>query len=333
MRKFQIWGRDLYPARQAQTQLETSRGTTTVEGVHEFTGMVNFYNMFIPEAVKIVWYGAFSEKPKQLLWTNDIEIETAKQAQPAPRHQCHCHWAIGFFSTHLGPPPLIVNYWSCIPFAISIPFATTKISQLWSAGHQCHLSGISEYRLQRISNTERCGKNIPLPNTFSRSAISNIQNVVLDLDYEEMTKAQTEGASLSHNNMLSLHIEEVLVGNTGLTSLCHTSRDTPRPVVRRIWALTSIDPHHTHISGIKILMEISRVLNKTLCHVSVVQSRLLTQVCAPLENDPLITSRFYSINNNIVGPLPMSQVRPAWRWQIDSLAASGRYQWRTWRVQ
>lgn len=57
---------------------------TTVKGLQEFNGMVNFYHRFVPGAARIMQplYAALTRKPQVLLWTPDMDaaFETAKEA-------------------------------------------------------------------------------------------------------------------------------------------------------------------------------------------------------------------------------------------------------------
>ena len=47
---------------------------TTVKGLHEFVGMVNFYRRFIPAAAQTMLplFEALSGKPKTLVWNEDM---------------------------------------------------------------------------------------------------------------------------------------------------------------------------------------------------------------------------------------------------------------------
>ena len=57
---------------------------TSIKGLQEFVGMVNFYHRFIPRAAHIMQplYGMLAGKPKSLVWTAEASLafDTAKQA-------------------------------------------------------------------------------------------------------------------------------------------------------------------------------------------------------------------------------------------------------------
>lgn len=57
---------------------------TTIKGLQQFAGMINFYHRFIPDSAKIMSpiYSAFSGKPKNLVWNKalDLAFRHAKQA-------------------------------------------------------------------------------------------------------------------------------------------------------------------------------------------------------------------------------------------------------------
>jgi len=57
---------------------------TTVKGLQEFNGMVNFYHRFVPGAARIMQplYSALNGKPKSLVWTDDMStaFDAAKDA-------------------------------------------------------------------------------------------------------------------------------------------------------------------------------------------------------------------------------------------------------------
>lgn len=56
----------------------------TIKGLQQFTGMLNFYHRFIPSAASIMLpiYKALSNKPKQLVWTKELQssFDEAKAA-------------------------------------------------------------------------------------------------------------------------------------------------------------------------------------------------------------------------------------------------------------
>ena len=60
---------------------------TTIKGLQEFNGMVNFYHRFVPGAARIMrpLYAALAGKPKVLTWTPEMvtAFDTAKQALAA----------------------------------------------------------------------------------------------------------------------------------------------------------------------------------------------------------------------------------------------------------
>ena len=119
---------------------------STVKGLQEFVGMVNFYHRFIPDAAKIMMplFAALSGKPKTLVWSEDM-IKSFQDTKSAlaraamlthPRHNVpisltvdasdhavgavlqqlvHGTWQpLGFFSQpRRSTVPLIGSCWAC----------------------------------------------------------------------------------------------------------------------------------------------------------------------------------------------------------------------------
>ncbi|GFS07272.1 Pol polyprotein [Elysia marginata] len=255
---------------------------TSIKGLQEFLGMINFYHRFIPQAASLLLplHDALRKpQPRQLIgWTTDMDhaftsckaaladatmlshpkpnapialtTDASDQAVGAVLEQyVQGVWQpLAFFSKRLRLPEqkystfdreLLGLYLAIRHFRFFLegrPFtaytdhkplvgAMSKLSNPWTARQQRHLAFISEFTTDIMHVS---GKSNMVADCLSRAALSN---VVLDIDYDAMAKAQKEDKDVKAfpTAITDLRIMPFPINNSSL--LCDVSTGQPRPLV------------------------------------------------------------------------------------------------------
>ena len=111
-----------------------------------------------------------------------------------------------------------------------LTFAFAKISDLWSARQQRHLTAISEYTtdVRHIS-----GKANVVVDALSRCSLNAIVQTEDGIDFSAMAAAQQADREIQlyRTSITGMTLQDVPIGGTGRSLLCDTSRPQPRPIV------------------------------------------------------------------------------------------------------
>ena len=186
--------------------------------------------------------------------------------------------------------------------------AMAKITELWSARQQRHLSAISEFSTD-IAHVSR--KNNIVADCLSRSRTTNA--VSLGIDYIAMARAQAASIDVQayKTAFTCLEITNTILNKQGPELVCDVSTGRPGPIVPPDFRRTVFDVVPiSHIQESKPPSKWSQTnLFGTGCgsrSVDGQSSKIQNHTKAPLEHFSVPEKRFSHINIDIVGPLPFS---------------------------
>ena len=138
-------------------------------------------------------------------------------------------------------------FFGCRPFTVypdhkPLTFASSKISDPWSARLQRQLAAISEFTtdIRHIA-----GKANAVAGTLSRTQISSVISALVNLDYTAMAAAQTCLEVQAYRTAITnLRLEDIVVGDSKTILLCNISTSTPVPIVPLSWRKQVFDAIH-----------------------------------------------------------------------------------------
>ena len=305
---------------------------STIKGVQEFLGMINFYHRFLPNIASILspLYAALkSSKPQQeISWLHQM-----KQAFVAAKcalvnatmlaHPCSdCPFALTSDASDRAVGAVLEQFkqgqWQHLAFFTDHkPFvhAMAKTAELWSSRQQRHLSAISEFTtdIRHVS-----GKNNTVADCLSRATTAN--TVSLGIDYTDMARGQPASLDVQayKTAVISLEIINTKVSDQGPELLCDISTGSPRRIVPPIFRRSVFNTVHSLAhSGVKATVKLTSEkfvwhgMRKQVsswvkqCH-HCQSSKVHKHTKSPLEEFSVPAKRFSHINVDIVGPLPFS---------------------------
>ena len=110
-----------------------------------------------------------------------------------------------------------------------LTFAFSKISGLWSARQQRHLSAILEYS-KGIRHF--AGKQNFVADTLYRSTINFLHIPQINLNYQDMAADQMASEVQAYCTAITnLWLEDNSIGNSSVSVLCDVSTGRPRPIL------------------------------------------------------------------------------------------------------